>query len=56
MSMKTCRIDFNLNGMPGHVTIDAEDSTTALLQWLQTVPRSAAIKAIVRVLLPAESQ
>jgi hypothetical protein len=50
-----CHIEYRLNGMPGHVMVDAEDSISALLTWLETIPQTSAVKAIVRVLLPTET-
>ena len=49
-----CRIEYRLNGQPGHAVVEAEDSISALLKWLETIPPSAAVKAIVRVLTCAE--
>ena len=45
-----CHIDYNLNGTRGHVQVEAEDSVAALLRWLESVPQTSAVKAIVRVL------
>jgi len=49
-----CQIEYSLDGCKGHVQIEAKDSISALLQWLESVPQTAAVKAIVRVLLPVE--
>jgi hypothetical protein len=49
-----CSIEYSLDGCKGHVRVEAEDSIAALLTWLETVPPTAGIKAIVRVLLPVE--
>jgi hypothetical protein len=50
-----CHIEFNVNGIRGQAVVEAEDSVAGLLLWLETLPQSAAVKAIVRVLLPAET-
>ena len=47
-----CRIDFRINGHSGHAVVHAPSSIDGLLKWLETVPQTAAVKAIVRVLTP----
>ena len=52
--MKACHIEYRINGQAGRTIVHAPTSVDGLLLWLETVPPSAAVKAIVRVLTCAE--
>ncbi len=47
-----CRVSLSLNGVRSISTVNAPSSIAALLLVLQSVPETAAVKAIVRVLKP----
>ncbi len=55
--MIDCHISYSLDGTRGHVVIrECKSSCDGLLQWLDTVPPTAAVKAVVRALVIAANE
>ncbi len=47
-----CKVQLSLNGVRSQSVVHATSSIAALLLVLESVPESAAVKAIVRVVKP----